>query len=155
MNGVRLANRAVALPWWPQKSAEWRGAADAAKKNKAMIIDSVTNVEAGSRQVDEAGPTMKDIVEQVQRVTALIGEIGAVTREQTAGIDQIGAAIFQLDQVTQQHAALVEESAAASEGLKMQASSLVQAVSVFKVSGNNSQPANHDQARLSLPSSYS
>lgn len=129
--------------------------ADAAKEIKALINDSVTNVETGSRQVDEAGATMKDIVEQVQRVTSLIGEISASTREQTAGIDQIGAAIFQLDQVTQQNAALVEESAAASEGLKMQASSLVQAVSVFKVSENNSQPANHHQARLSLPSSYS
>jgi len=98
-----------------------------------LINASVVNVETGSRQVDEAGATMKDIVEQVQRVTTLLGEISAATHEQTAGIDQIGSAISQLDEATQQNAALVEESAAASEGLKTQASSLVQAVSVFKI----------------------
>jgi methyl-accepting chemotaxis protein len=128
--------------------------ADAAKEIKALISDSVANVETGSRQVDEAGATMKDIVEQVQRVTSLIGEISASTREQTAGIDQIGAAIFQLDQVTQQNAALVEESAAASEGLRIQATSLVQAVSVFKVADNGGSSASRRQAQLSLASPY-
>ena len=124
--------------------------ADAAKEIKALINDSVLNVETGSRQVDEAGATMKDIVDQVQRVTTLLNEISAATREQTAGIDQIGAAIFQLDQVTQQNAALVEESAAASEGLKMQAASLVHAVSVFKVSDNGTKSTGYHNSRLSL-----
>ena len=107
--------------------------AEAAKEIKALINASVVNVETGSRQVNEAGTTMKDIVEQVHRVTTLLDEISSATHEQTAGIDQVGSAISQLDEATQQNAALVEESAAASEGLKSQASSLVQAVSVFKI----------------------
>lgn len=40
-----------------------------------------------------------------------------------------------MDQATQQNAALVEQSAAAAESLKTQAKQLVEAVAVFKLSG--------------------
>jgi methyl-accepting chemotaxis protein len=40
-----------------------------------------------------------------------------------------------MDQATQQNAALVEESAAAADSLKQQAEQLVQAVSVFRLVG--------------------
>jgi hypothetical protein len=48
----------------------------------------------------------------------------------------------------------VEESAAASEGLRIQATSLVQAVSVFKVADNGGSSASRRQAQLSLASPY-
>jgi methyl-accepting chemotaxis protein len=107
--------------------------ADAAKEIKTLIGASVDKVEAGTRQVDEAGKSMGDIVTQVKRVSDLIGEISSAATEQTMGISQVGDAVTQLDQVTQQNAALVEESAAAAESLKHQAAKLVEAVSVFKL----------------------
>jgi len=107
--------------------------ADAAKEIKTLIGTSVDKVEAGTRQVDEAGKSMDDIVTQVKRVSDLIGEISSAANEQTMGISQVGDAVTQLDQVTQQNAALVEESAAAAESLKHQAANLVQAVAVFKL----------------------
>jgi methyl-accepting chemotaxis protein len=107
--------------------------ADAAKEIKTLIGASVDKVEAGTRQVDEAGKSMDDIVTQVKRVSDLIGEISSAANEQTMGISQVGDAVTQLDQVTQQNAALVEESAAAAESLKHQAANLVQAVAVFKL----------------------
>jgi len=105
--------------------------AAAAKEIKGLITESVDKVEAGSRQVQEAGGAMDDIVFQVKRVNDLISEIGSATAEQTQGISQIGDAVSQLDQVTQQNAALVEESAAAADSLSQQAARLVEAVAIF------------------------
>lgn len=108
-------------------------AADAAKEIKSLIGTSVEKVEAGMRQVDEAGTSMQGIVTRVRYVTDLISEIANATDEQSRGITQVGHAVTQLDQVTQQNAALVEESAAAAESLQQQANKLADAVSVFKV----------------------
>jgi methyl-accepting chemotaxis protein len=107
--------------------------AQAAREIKALIAASVDKVATGSRQVDEAGRTMEDIVGQVRRVSDLIAEISAATGEQSGGLGQVGDAVSQLDRVTQQNAALVEQSAAAAESLKQQASRLVEAVAAFRV----------------------
>jgi methyl-accepting chemotaxis protein len=107
--------------------------AQAAREIKELIAASVGQVDDGARQVAEAGETMQRIVTQVQRVNDLVSEISAASNEQTRGIEQIGQAVAQLDQVTQQNAALVEESAAAADSMRMQAQSLAQSVSTFKV----------------------
>ncbi len=107
--------------------------AAAAKEIKALIGDSVENVERGAKLVDQAGTTMDEIVAGVKRVTGIMGEITAASKEQTAGIEQISVAIMQMDEVTQQNASLVEEAAAAAESLQDQASNLAQVVSVFKI----------------------
>ena len=108
----------------------------AAKEIKGLIDDSVGKVEAGSRQVAEAGRTMDEIVDSVKRVTDIMGEITAASQEQSTGIEQVNQAIAQMDQVTQQNAALVEEAAAAAQSMQEQAASLVEAVSVFKLDSN-------------------
>jgi len=107
--------------------------AEAAREIKGLINDSVSRVEAGGRQVQEASQTMMDIVQQVQRVSGLIATIGHATREQAAGISQVSAAVSDLDKTTQQNAALVQRSAGASDSLEKQATQLVQAVSVFRL----------------------
>ncbi|HTH44127.1 MAG TPA: methyl-accepting chemotaxis protein, partial [Oxalicibacterium sp.] len=109
--------------------------ANAAKEIKALIGDSVDKVSVGSRLVNEAGATMREVVESVRRVTDIMSEITAASQEQTAGIEQINQAVMQMDQVTQQNAALVEEAAAAAESLQDQADKLSDVVSVFKLDG--------------------
>lgn len=108
---------------------------EAAREIKSLIHTSVSKVEDGNRLVAEAGTTMADIVDQVQRVADLIGEISSASNEQTAGIGQVNDAVTQLDQVTQQNAALVEESAAAAESLKQQAHQLTGLVARFSLAG--------------------
>ena len=105
----------------------------AAREIKALIGDSVSKVEDGTRLVADAGHTMEDIVHQVKRVNDMIGEIASASSEQSTGIGQIGDAVAQLDQVTQQNAALVEESAAAAESLNQQAAQLSRVVATFKL----------------------
>ena len=110
--------------------------AEAAKEIKGLIGTSVDRVAEGTALVDQAGVTMTEIVTAIKRVTDIMGEISAASTEQSAGVAQMGEAISQMDKATQQNAALVEESAAAAEGLKAQAQQMVQAVAVFKLSGN-------------------
>jgi methyl-accepting chemotaxis protein len=107
--------------------------ADAAKEIKVLIGTSVETVESGSRQVEEAGIAMTEIVAGVRRVTDLMAEIAAAAAEQRDGIGQVNNAVSDLDQMTQQNAALVEESAAAAGSLRDQAQRLSEVVSVFNV----------------------
>jgi methyl-accepting chemotaxis protein len=115
--------------------------AQAAREIRGMISDSVQKVESGSKLVNDAGVSMAEIVSQVKRVTDLVGEISNATQEQSSGIGQVNEAITQMDQVTQQNAALVEQSAAAAQSLKAQAARLTEAVAVFRLSGQQAQPA--------------
>jgi methyl-accepting chemotaxis protein len=109
--------------------------ASAAKEIKTLITDSVEQVEAGRKLVDEAGEAMDDIVTSVQLVADIISGTAAASQEQSSGIEQVNQAIAQMDQVTQQNAALVEEAAAAAESLQDQAGKLAEAVSVFRLEG--------------------
>jgi methyl-accepting chemotaxis protein len=115
--------------------------AAAAKEIKQLIDDSVSKVDAGARQVDQAGVTMRDIVASIQRVTDIMADIQAASGEQTNGIEQINQAIMQMDAVTQQNAALVEQSAAASESMQDQARKLSEVVSVFRLDRQHTAPA--------------
>ncbi|MDA8447640.1 methyl-accepting chemotaxis protein [Paracidovorax valerianellae] len=109
--------------------------AEAAREIKALIGASVERVDAGSRLVQDAGATMADIVQSVQRVADMIGEVTAAASQQSSGIAQVNQAVGHLDQMTQQNAALVEESAAAAQSLREQADHLAKTVSVFRVDG--------------------
>jgi len=108
--------------------------ADAAKEIKGLISASVQEVDTGARLVRDAGTTMSDIVNSVQRVTDIMAEIGASTNEQSTSIAEVGQAVNQLDEMTQQNAALVEESAAAAQNLKDQSVRLTEVVGGFRLS---------------------
>jgi aerotaxis receptor len=105
----------------------------AAKEIKALIDESVKNVDNGSRLVAEAGRTMGDVVEQVRRVNDLVAEITVSSKEQSLGISQVGQAVAQLDEMTQQNAAMVEQSSASAISMGDQAQRLVAAVKVFSI----------------------
>ena len=105
----------------------------AAREIKTLIDTSVHNVASGTEQVGQAGQTMREIVDSIQRVTVLMREIASSSREQSEGISQINSAVALMDGVTQQNAALVEEASAASSALQEQARQLTERVSVFRL----------------------
>ena len=131
--------------------------AEAAKEIKALIQTSVEKVDSGTQLVANAGMTMNEIVQGVQRVNGMIGEISTAAAEQSDGISQVNVAVTQLDQMTQQNGALVGESTTAAENLREQAQRLAELVAVFQVSGGaglgstatRSAPRNHN---TSMPS---
>jgi methyl-accepting chemotaxis protein len=110
--------------------------AHAAKEVKSLIGLSREKVESGTKLVSAAGGTMAEILAGVNRVTDVISEISDATTEQSAGIGNLNQSVAELDQMTQQNAALVEQSAAAAASLSEQARSLTEAVSVFRLQGD-------------------
>ncbi|MCM5705162.1 methyl-accepting chemotaxis protein [Larsenimonas salina] len=115
--------------------------ADAAKEIKQLVDQSVDRVEAGSKLVNQAGESLSEIVEGVQRVQSLVTEIAHASLEQSQGIEQINTAISQMDNVTQQNASLVEESSAASQSLNDQARALMEQIAFFKLDGEGAHRA--------------
>ena len=105
--------------------------ADAARQIKGLIEASVDTVAAGSRQVDQAGATMDQIVGSVQQVSAIMASISAASQQQSAGIEQVGHTLLQMDGSTQQNAALVEEASASAQAMERQAALLSDAVAAF------------------------
>ncbi|BBP01233.1 methyl-accepting chemotaxis protein [Sulfuriferula nivalis] len=114
------------------RSLAQRSAA-AAKEIKALIDDSVDKVEQGNKQAAQAGSTMNEVVNSVQRVTDIMSEISAASREQSQGIEEVNNAITQMDETTQQNAALVEQAAAAAKSLQDQAGNLEGLVNQFQL----------------------
>nr|WP_315484445.1 methyl-accepting chemotaxis protein [uncultured Undibacterium sp.] len=107
--------------------------ASAAKEIKILITNSNEQVRTGHQQVQNAGKTMHQIVEQIQALSQDVQAIADASAEQGDGITMVNATISQLDEITQQNTALVEEAAAAAESMHNQALKLSEAVTVFRV----------------------
>ncbi|MBL8351034.1 MAG: HAMP domain-containing protein [Burkholderiaceae bacterium] len=107
--------------------------AEAAREIKGLIGNSVERVEAGTRQVRDAGATMQEIVDSVQRVAGIVGQITRTAAEQSGRIGAVNGAVDELDRMTQQNAALVQQSAAAAGHLSVQAGALTGIVARFDV----------------------
>ena len=122
--------------------------AAAAKEIKGLIGSSVQQVEAGNLLVTEAGTTMNEVLQSVQRMNAIMAEISHASREQSAGIEQVNQAITQMDTVTQQNSGLVQQAARTAQSLQEQAAALGQLVSVFRLEAFDApQPLAHHAAR--------
>ncbi|MCZ8395562.1 methyl-accepting chemotaxis protein [Achromobacter ruhlandii] len=120
----------------------------AAKEIKALIDESVHRVEGGTRQADDAGSTMREVVDSVRQAAVLVHEIASASAEQSTGIGQVNQAVAQMDTVTQQNAALVEQAAAAAGSMQDQASRLSQQVRRFKLDAGAVSLGAGPQARL-------
>ncbi|HNX24433.1 MAG TPA: methyl-accepting chemotaxis protein [Spirochaetota bacterium] len=106
--------------------------ASAAKEITSLINDSITKIEIGTKQANNSGDAINEIVESVRNVSNLMLEITASTYEQKTGIDQVNMAINELNMMTQQNAALVEETASASESISEKAKDLAEMTKIFK-----------------------
>ncbi|MRV70419.1 PAS domain S-box protein [Duganella sp. FT92W] len=117
--------------------------ADAAREIKALIVDSVQQVEAGSRLVDDAGAAITDIVDTVARVTTFMRDIACASGEQKIGIGEVNDAVVGMGSMTRQNAQLVGHAEAESARMRDQAGKLAELVSAFKLraSGQPRAPA--------------
>ena len=120
--------------------------ANAAKEIKVLIGDSSDKVQQGSLLVEQAGATMREVVDSVRRVTDIMAEITAASAEQSTNIAQVSRNVVDMDHSTQENAALVEEAAAAAASMQEQAAQLARAVSIFKLT-----PAAEHVKRLPAP----
>ncbi len=105
----------------------------AAREIKVLIDDSSAKVDSGTRLVGDAGQTMQEILDSVNRVSQLIGNIAEAGQSQSGDIGQVHKAVARIDTMTQQNAALVEQLAAAASSLKCQSQRLGDALGTFRV----------------------
>ncbi|OJX28332.1 MAG: hypothetical protein BGO74_15800 [Burkholderiales bacterium 68-12] len=118
--------------------------ATAAKEIKQLIDDSVANVENGHRLAGQAGSTMTEVVESVQRVNTIMGEITRAHQEQNSSIARVNQSIGHLEEVTQHNAAMVEKAAQSAQSMHNEAHHLATAIRRFKLGAEGPVPA--DQA---------
>ena len=109
--------------------------AEAAKETTGLIEGSIENVGMGTKIVDETALSLKEILNQIEKVTGLVADIAQASNEQASEIAQITLGIEQVSQVVQTNSATAEQSAAASEELSGQAEMLKAMVGAFKVKG--------------------
>ncbi|WP_373486286.1 methyl-accepting chemotaxis protein [Acetobacterium malicum] len=107
--------------------------AEAAKETTGLIEGSIEKVEAGTRIADETAESLKEILNEIEKVTGLVGNIAQASNDQASEIAQITQGIEQVSQVVQTNSATAEESAAASEELSSQAEMLKQMVGAFEL----------------------
>lgn len=107
--------------------------AAAAKEIEALIHDTVSKVEAGAREVDATGETIKQVVVTVEAVSQLNTEVARSLGTQRERISLIDNAMRELDSATQQNAALAEQSSAVAMSVRGQSGALVEAVGRFRL----------------------
>ncbi len=125
-----------------------QSAAEASSEVKALIEQSATEVESGSKFVSEAADKLKGMIAGIQENSALMSSIASASREQASSIDEVNIAVRQMDEMTQHNAALVEQTNAAIEQTDNQVDELDRIVDVFKLAGGA-------QRNTAVPKSYS
>ncbi|WP_420797228.1 methyl-accepting chemotaxis protein [Acetobacterium paludosum] len=113
--------------------------AEAAKETTGLIEGSIEKVAAGTKIADQTAESLRDILDQIEKVTTLVGNIAQASNDQASEIAQITQGIEQVSQVVQTNSATAEESAAASEELSGQAEMLKQMVDAFKIKNANTK----------------
>ncbi len=111
--------------------------AEAAKNTTALIENSITTVDKGTKIADETAKSILSIVDEMNRSVLLINQITDASNDQAVAILQVTQGIEQISAVVQTNSATSEESAAASQELSAQASLLNNLVGKFKLKYNS------------------
>jgi methyl-accepting chemotaxis protein len=116
--------------------------AEAAKNTSNLIEESVKNAEGGVSINQEVLTNLREINDQVNKVSEVMAEIASASDQQSQGIDQVTMAVQQMSDMTQQNAANSEESAASALELDNLAHKMQRMVDTFHL--GNQQNALED-----------
>jgi methyl-accepting chemotaxis protein len=106
---------------------------EAAREIKALIGESVTSVERGTKLADEAGKAMTELVEAVKRVGGVFETLTADSSEHAQGIDVVTSSMRELDEVTRQNVTVADRSGEMAHQLQQQAAILADVLSSFRL----------------------
>jgi uncharacterized phage infection (PIP) family protein YhgE len=107
-----------------------------------LIEESVKNAEGGVSINQEVLSNLREINDQVNKVSEVMAEIASASDQQSQGIDQITTSVSQMSEMTQQNAANSEESAASAVELDNLAHKMQKMVDAFNIGQQTvSQPS--------------
>ncbi|MCH7343234.1 methyl-accepting chemotaxis protein [Pelomonas sp. CA6] len=106
--------------------------AQAAKEIKQLIQESTEKVDNGTALVNNAGATIRSVVDEVNNMGQLIEEISHSAQEQAAGVGVVNSAMNELDRTTQQNTSLVQALSRSTDALRDSSTRLQQAVGFFR-----------------------
>ncbi len=107
--------------------------AQAAQEIKKLIGNARERVDAGVREVGQAGATIGRVVQSVDGITATMSQISQASLHQAQDLASINRTVEALGRSTQEDSVMVERTASQAEELADLAQSLRNAVAAFKL----------------------
>lgn len=117
-----------------------RSVSGASRDIRAVVAQSLAQIEGGAAWALHAGSSMARIASSVHDVEDIVGRIGAAGDGQVEQLQGVSQAIVQMDQVTRQNCTLVEDAASAARALQMQAIALARSVAGFRLEEGGENP---------------
>ena len=117
-----------------------RRVAGASREIRAVVAQSVAEIDGGAAWALHAGSSMERIAGTVREVEDIAGRLGDAGAGQATQLADVGQAIVQMDQVTRRNSTLVEEAASAARTLQMQALALSRTVAGFRLEEEGEAP---------------
>jgi methyl-accepting chemotaxis protein len=116
-----------------------------AERSQSAAEEITELTTGGSKQAEETGRRLAEMVPVVGRAATLIHEIAALAATQDAGVRELTQAMGQINASTQHNASASEELAATSEELNAQASGMLTLISMFRVREEQAAPTSGPQ----------
>ncbi len=107
-----------------------------AERSKDAAIEIEKLARDSHSLTEQASQLMNEIIPEVQRTSKLVQEIASASEEQYNGALQVNNSIQSMNEITQFNAISSEELAASVKDLTVQAASLIEMVSYFKIERN-------------------
>ncbi len=117
--------------------------ADAAKTTSALIAESISAVENGTKIADDTAKSMLAVVDSASKISNSIDQISNASSEQADAAEQVTLGVNQISAVVQTNSATAQESAAASEELNGQAQMMRDLVAKFKLQSSSNGAQNY------------
>ena len=105
----------------------------AAQETATLIEDSINRVSEGTIIANKTAHSLEQIVENIDKVSALASQISTSSVEQAESISQITLSLREISNVVQSNSAASEESASSSEELTSQSEMLNNMISVYQL----------------------
>jgi methyl-accepting chemotaxis protein len=106
--------------------------AAAANNTSALIQESISRVQDGTKCANSTAASLEEIVNNTADVAEIIEKINTAGKNQAESITHISEGISEISKVVQNNTAASEESAAAAQELNVQAQTLEEMVKFFK-----------------------
>jgi len=124
-----------------------QSAANASSEVKALIEQSINEVDAGTEHVSNAAQRIESMIEEIHENSSSMQNIAKDSKQQASSIDRVNEAVRQIDDMTQQNVALVEETSAAIAQTDNQVIELDSIVETFKLKASAKELAQREKVK--------